>query len=212
MRRGHHPKTPAPSPAGINEPRRSGISEALLLNKYISLYKNWMKRHTIFVIALFALLAAIALYAGRWHVIEFIRDPLCEETATKHYPTREDAATQIRLGWLPQLPPSTRDIREKRNIDYGTIVVEFSFQPQEFPTAFPAMTLLDASRARQTGPRWIVRRADWVPADIRTGRTDAMLAQGFQLYHLNQPVGGKRWYLLVNPIEGIAYGWNSNEG
>ena len=154
-------------------------------------------------------IGGVALFAAR-PFREFIRDPLSEETGTKHYRTREEASSQIELGWLPKLPPSTHDIREKRNIDYGTVVVKFSFSPQEFPSTFPAMTLLDVARAQQVGPRWIARRSDWVPAELRTGRTDALLSQGFQLYRLDQPVGNKSWYLLIHPQKGVAYGWNSN--
>jgi hypothetical protein len=169
------------------------------------------KRRIILISASLAAFGIIALFAAP-SIIEFIRDPLFEETDTREYPSREEAISQIQLGWLPQLPPSSRSIREKRNIDYGTIVVQFSFSPQEFPSAFPAMTSLDAARARQVGPQWIVRRADWIPAEIRTGRTDALLSQGFQLFRLDEPVGSKSWYLLVHPQRGIAYGWNSNAG
>ena len=169
------------------------------------------KRRTILISLTVAALGITALFAAR-PFIEFIRDPLFEETDTREYPSRDEASSQMRLGWLPELPPSSRAIREKRNIDHGTIVVQFSFSPQDFPSAFPAMTSLDAARARQVGPQWIVRRSDWIPAEIRTGRTEALLSQGFRHFRLDQPVGSKSWYLLIHPQRGVAYGWNSNAG
>ena len=169
------------------------------------------KCRAILVCATITIIAGAALFASR-PVLEFIRDPLFEETDTKHYRTQEEVTDLIRLGWLPQLPASAHDIREKRNTDYGTIVVQFSFSPQQFPSGFPAMTALDGTQARQVGPRWLVRRAEWVPAGLRTGRIETLLAQGFVLCRLDQQVGQKSWYLLIHSEKGVAYGWNSNAG
>ena len=169
------------------------------------------KRRTIAIFVVLVVIVAAVLLASR-PFREFVCDPLFEETATKHYRTRADAKGEIENGWLPPLPDSIHDIRLKRNIDYGITVVQLSFTPQEFPRAFPAMTPLNAASARQAGPRWIVRRSEWIPAEIRTGRTDEMLLQGFQLYRLDKLVGHKSWYLLVHPQKGIAYGWSSNAG
>lgn len=171
-----------------------------------------MAKHHILLICASVTALGITVLFATYPVVEFFRDPLFEETTTREYPSREEASSQMRLGWLPQLPPSSRAIREKRNTDFGTIIVQFLFLPQEFPTAFPAMTSLGAARARQVGPQWIVRRSSWVPAEIRSGRTDALLAQGFKLFRLDEPVGNKSWYLLVHPQRGLAYGWNSNAG
>ncbi|HWN95275.1 MAG TPA: hypothetical protein VNT99_09605 [Methylomirabilota bacterium] len=166
------------------------------------------RRRAILVCATVAVIGGAALFTSR-HIVELIRDPLFEETETKHYRTREDASTEISRGWLSPLPESIRDIRVKRNIDYGTMVFQFSFAPEEFPNGFPAMTLLDATAARQAGPRWIVRRCEWVPREIRTGHTDVFLSRGFQLYR-HQQNRWKIWYLLIQPEKGVAYGWNSN--
>ncbi len=168
------------------------------------------KRRAILGCVVFAVIGAAALFSSR-PVRDFIRDPLRDETDTRHYRTRADAISEMQSGWLPALPDSMSDIRVKKNIDYGTVVVQFSFAPQDFPKGFPAMTLLDSTAARQAGPRWIVRRCEWVPREIRTGHTDVLLSQGFQLYRQKQD-RWKTWYLLIHPEKGVAYGWNSNEG
>lgn len=180
-----------------------------VLNEKLARRRNGLP--VLLILAIAAVFGVAALFASR-PVREFIRDPFFEETETKNYRMRGEATIEFQRGWLPELPGSAYELHVKHQTDYGTAVVQFNFHPLEYPSGFPAMTRVDAARARELGPRWIVRRTEWIPAEIRTGRTDVLLSQGFELHRLDQQVGRKTWYLLIHPQNGMAYGWSSNAG
>jgi hypothetical protein len=170
-----------------------------------------MKRRLILFCIGVTLLSGSLLLARR-PFTEFLRDPFFEEIEMEPYQTNQDVQQQVQLGWLPSLPPSTGKIKEKRQIDYGTSIIQFSFDQKDFPDSFPPMTPVDAEHARSVGPQWIVRHTNWIPQTIRDGRADKLLPEGFQLFRLDQTIEGITWYFLVHLQKGIAYGWSSNSG
>ena len=165
---------------------------------------------------LIAVSFAVLLVVVKRPIIEFFRDPLFEETETRRYETIQDATKLMHQGWLPHLPPSSRDIQEKRHLDYGLIVVKFLFDPSDYPSAFPPMVLIDSKNAPPVGPTWIVRQTEWIPEALQKGDIGKMFSEGFELYRfelyrLDQLIGKKSWHMLIHPVRGIAYGWSANQ-
>lgn len=141
------------------------------------------------------------------------QDALFNETATRHYASLTEASGRIEQGWIPPfLPESVKDVHEKCNIDYNTVILRFAFAPPDFPARFPPMDLVDGEQMIRACPRWIVWRSNWIPKEIKNGRADKLVSEGFEMYRVKETIRQQGWYLLVHPGKGMAYCWNSNAG
>jgi len=118
------------------------------------------------------------------------------------------------LGWIPDfLPPSAKNIREKRNGENGTSIITFEFDAADFSSFTNGFVTVPKSRFKEIRPYRIYNQEPWFPKVILRGDLHKLVTQGFTIYQTPIEYSGqrhltkKRWYVAVNSEKGVCYMW-----
>jgi hypothetical protein len=174
--------------------------------------KIWIRRHSLPVMGiLFGLCCAVIL---TFALLDFVIDSW-RASPTFTYPNLSNAFERkaVQLGWMPSfLPPSAKNIREKRNGEDGTSILAFEFAPADFSSLSSMLTVVESGRFKKIRPRRVFKPEPWFPRAILEGQLNELQAEGFTIYETDIEYFGKarlkkRWFAAVNPQNGICYTW-----